>query len=39
VAASSLALLIHQNYPRWSLIIVGAVAALQLGLLLFLLLA
>jgi hypothetical protein len=39
VVASSLALLIHQNYPRWSLTIVAAVAASQLGLLLFLLLA
>ncbi|MCI0359082.1 MAG: hypothetical protein L0211_11440 [Planctomycetaceae bacterium] len=39
VAAASLVLVIHASYPRFGLPIVGAVAGLQLGLLLFLLLA
>jgi hypothetical protein len=39
VLAGAIVLLIHQGYPRWSMPIVGAVAAAQLGLLLYLLLA
>lgn len=39
VVAATLVLLINQSRPRWGLPIVAAVAASQLGLLLFLLLA
>jgi hypothetical protein len=38
VVSASLVLLIHQNFPRWSLPIAAAVAGSQLSLLLFLLL-
>jgi hypothetical protein len=39
VIAGSLVLLIHGSRPRWGLPIAGALAGLQMGLLLFLLLA
>lgn len=39
VFAAALVLLIHGSHPRWSLPIAGAMASLQLGLLMFLLLA
>jgi hypothetical protein len=39
VVAAAMVLLIHEYRPRWSLPIAAAVAASQLGLLLFLLLA
>jgi hypothetical protein len=39
VFAAALVLLIHGSYPRWSLPIAGAMASLQFGLLMFLLLA